>query len=140
MCQDCQGLPVAEWLNAHGVAAILLQYRLPEGRSFVPLLDAQRAIRTTRAKATEWRIDPRRVGILGFSAGGHAASTAGTHFDAGRVWCTHSPQIGAAYSRQNTRYGNLGFEIWNLKLAADGPRPILEFHACLLYDTARGMQ
>ena len=60
---DREGFPIAEWLNAHGIAAILLEYRLPEGRSFVPLLDAHRAIRTTRAKATEWRIDPQRVGI-----------------------------------------------------------------------------
>jgi acetyl esterase/lipase len=81
---DREGYPIADWLNAHGIAAILLQYRLPEGRSFVPLLDAQRAIRVTRAKAADWKIDPHRIGILGFSAGGHVASTVGTHFDAGR--------------------------------------------------------
>ncbi|MDD4270283.1 MAG: alpha/beta hydrolase [Pirellulales bacterium] len=81
---DREGYPIAEWLNRHGIAAILLEYRLPEGRSWVPLLDAQRAIRLTRAKAADWRIDPRRIGILGFSAGGHVASTAATHFDAGR--------------------------------------------------------
>ncbi|MFA6560406.1 MAG: alpha/beta hydrolase [Verrucomicrobiia bacterium] len=79
-----EGYPIADWLNAHGITAILLEYRLPDGRSFVPLFDAQRAIRITRAKAAEWKIDPRRIGILGFSAGGHVASTAGTHFDAGR--------------------------------------------------------
>lgn len=82
---DREGYPIAAWLNAHGVAAILLTYRLPEGRSYVPLLDAQRAIRLTRVHATEWKLDPHRVGILGFSAGGHVASTAGTHFDAGRA-------------------------------------------------------
>ena len=82
---DREGHPIAAWLNEHGVAAILLEYRLPEGRPYVPLLDAQRAIRTVRAKAAEWKIDPQRVGILGFSAGGHVASTAGTHFDAGRA-------------------------------------------------------
>lgn len=81
---DREGYPIAGWLNAHGIAAILIEYRLPEGRPMVPLLDAQRAIRTTRAMAAKWKIDPRRVGILGFSAGGHVASTAGTHFDAGR--------------------------------------------------------
>lgn len=85
---DREGYPIAEWLNAHGIAAILLEYRLPEGRSYVPLLDAQRAIRTTRANATVWKIDPQRIGILGFSAGGHVASTAGTHFDAGHVDAT----------------------------------------------------
>ncbi len=82
---DREGYPIAEWLNAHGIAAVLLEYRLPEGRPYVPLLDAQRAIRLTRARASEWKIDPRHVGILGFSAGGHVASTAGTHFDAGRA-------------------------------------------------------
>ena len=82
---DREGYPIAEWLNANGIAAVLLEYRLPEGRPFVPLLDAQRAIRMTRANAAAWKIDPGRVGILGFSAGGHVASTAGTHFDAGRA-------------------------------------------------------
>jgi acetyl esterase/lipase len=81
---DREGYPIAEWLTANGIAAVLLQYRLPEGRPQVPLLDAQRAIRTVRARSSEWEIDPHRIGILGFSAGGHVASTAGTHFDAGR--------------------------------------------------------
>jgi acetyl esterase/lipase len=82
---DREGYPIADWLNSHGIVAILLEYRLPEGRPWVPLLDAQRAIRITRARTAEWKIDPRRVGILGFSAGGHVASTAATHFDAGRT-------------------------------------------------------
>jgi acetyl esterase/lipase len=81
---DREGYPIAEWLTSNGIAAILLQYRLPEGRPQVPLLDAQRALRTVRARASDWEIDPCRIGILGFSAGGHVASTAGTHFDAGR--------------------------------------------------------
>jgi acetyl esterase/lipase len=81
---DREGYPIAEWLAANGIAAVLLQYRLPEGRPRVPLLDAQRALRTVRARAPDWEIDPRRVGILGFSAGGHVASTAGTHVDEGR--------------------------------------------------------
>lgn len=81
---DREGYPIAEWLAANGIAAIILRYRLPEGRPFVPLLDAQRCVRTVRAHAKEWDVDPRRVGILGFSDGGHVASTAGTHFDAGR--------------------------------------------------------
>lgn len=80
-----EGHGIAEWLNAHGITGVVLQYRLPKGRAFVPLLDAQRAIRTVRARATEWGIDPKRIGIIGFSAGGHLASTAGTHFDAGDV-------------------------------------------------------
>jgi acetyl esterase/lipase len=80
---DREGWPIADWLNAHGIAAILLLYRWPEGRPQVALLDAQQALRTTRAKGAEWGVDPGRVGVLGFSAGGHVASTVGTHFDAG---------------------------------------------------------
>ena len=78
-----EGHGIAEWLNRHGIAGIVLEYRLPAGRSFVPLLDAQRAVRTVRARAKEWSIDPAKIGIMGFSAGGHLASTAGTHFDEG---------------------------------------------------------
>lgn len=81
---DREGFPIAEWLTSKGIAAVILTYRLPEGRPYVPLLDAQRAIRTVRANAAAWDVDPDKVGILGFSAGGHVASTAGTHFDAGR--------------------------------------------------------
>jgi acetyl esterase/lipase len=78
-----EGHGIAAWLNGHGIAGIVLEYRLPAGRAFVPLLDAQRAIRTVRANAKEWQIDPARIGIIGFSAGGHLASTAATHFDKG---------------------------------------------------------
>lgn len=81
---DREGFPIAEWLTSKGIAALILTYRLPEGRPSVPLLDAQRALRTVRANAAAWDVDPDKVGILGFSAGGHVASTAGTHFDAGR--------------------------------------------------------
>ncbi|MDH4409546.1 MAG: alpha/beta hydrolase [Verrucomicrobiales bacterium] len=78
-----EGHGIAAWLNGHGITGIVLEYRLPKGRSEVPLLDAQRALRTARFHAKEWRIDPARLGIIGFSAGGHLASTAGTHFDEG---------------------------------------------------------
>ncbi len=78
-----EGHGIAKWLNAHGIAGIVLEYRLPKGRPFVPLLDAQRAIRMVRANAQQWAIAPNRIGVIGFSAGGHLASTAGTHFDSG---------------------------------------------------------
>ena len=78
-----EGHGIATWLNGHGIAGIVLEYRLPAGRTFVPLLDAQRAIRTVRMNAKAWEIDPARIGIMGFSAGGHLASTAATHFDGG---------------------------------------------------------
>ncbi|WNQ10284.1 alpha/beta hydrolase [Paenibacillus aurantius] len=78
-----EGEPVARWLNTLGIHAFVLDYRIKPYRHPAPLLDAQRAIRTVRARAEEWRVDPDRVGILGFSAGGHLAASAGTHYDAG---------------------------------------------------------
>ena len=78
-----EGHGIARWLNQQGIAGIVLEYRLPAGRAYVPLLDAQRAIRTARSNAKSWGLDPAKIGIMGFSAGGHLASTAGTHFDAG---------------------------------------------------------
>jgi acetyl esterase/lipase len=85
LAKDHEGKQVAEWFNARGVTAFMLLYRLaPRYRHPAPLQDAHRAIRTVRAQAKEWNINPDRVGILGFSAGGHLASTAGTHFDAGK--------------------------------------------------------
>jgi acetyl esterase/lipase len=82
-----EGVDVGRWFNTIGVSAFVLNYR-HSGRGYqhpAPLEDAQRAIRTVRARATEWKLDPKRIGILGFSAGGHLASTAGTHFDDGRL-------------------------------------------------------
>jgi acetyl esterase/lipase len=78
-----EGHGIAAWLNRHGITGVVLDYRLPAGRAYVPLLDTQRALRTVRAHAKEWELDPARIGIIGFSAGGHLASTAATHFDAG---------------------------------------------------------
>lgn len=78
-----EGHGIAAWLNQHGITGVVLEYRLPAGRHQVPLLDAQRAIRVTRANAKEWGIHPGQIGIIGFSAGGHLASTAATHFDDG---------------------------------------------------------
>lgn len=83
-----EGHGIAEWLNQHGITGVVLEYRLPAGRHAVPLLDAQRALRTVRAHAKEWNIDPAKVGIMGFSAGGHLASTALTHFDRGHAKAT----------------------------------------------------
>jgi acetyl esterase/lipase len=83
---DHEGGPVAEWLNTLGITAFVLKYRVgPRYHHPAPLLDAARAIRTVRARAAEWQLDPNRIGILGFSAGGHLASTIGTHFDGGKV-------------------------------------------------------
>ncbi len=82
---DHEGYKVAEYLNSIGVAGIVLKYRLPQddlvtNKSIVPLMDAQQAIRMVRKNSTEWKINPDKVGIMGFSAGGHLAATATTHF------------------------------------------------------------
>jgi len=85
LAKDHEGKQVAEWFNQRGVTAFMLLYRLaPRYRHPAPLQDAQRAIRTVRARAKDWNVDPKRIGIMGFSAGGHLASTAGTHFDDGK--------------------------------------------------------
>ncbi|MEI7834544.1 MAG: alpha/beta hydrolase [bacterium] len=74
----------AEYLNKLGIAAFCLQYRLgPRYHHPAMMFDIQRALRTVRARASEWGIQPERIGVWGFSAGGHLASTAATHFDAG---------------------------------------------------------
>ena len=79
-----EGEPIARWLNTIGVAGFVLDYRVKPYRHPIPLGDAQRAIRTVRARAAGWKIDPKRVGILGFSAGGHLAASATTIFDDGK--------------------------------------------------------
>lgn len=82
---DHEGKQVAEWLNSLGVTTCMLKYRLaPRYRHPAPMQDVQQALRLVRSRASELKIDPRRVGVMGFSAGGHLASTAATHFDAGR--------------------------------------------------------
>ena len=79
-----EGEAIAQWLNERGIAAFVLRYRhAPRYGHPWPLQDAKRALRIVRARATEWNIDAARIGIWGFSAGGHLASTLSTHFDAG---------------------------------------------------------
>jgi len=85
---DKEGHDVAKWLASIGIAGLVVKYRLPrtKGRSYsydTALADAQRALRIARARAEEWGIDPKRLGMMGFSAGGHLAMLAGTKFDAG---------------------------------------------------------
>jgi acetyl esterase/lipase len=85
LAMDHEGHQVARWLNEHGIAAFICDYR-HRGKGYghpAPLLDAQRAIRTVRSRAATLGLDPARIGILGFSAGGHLASTVLTHWDLG---------------------------------------------------------
>ena len=86
LAYDWEGTDIAKLLNAKGIAAFVLKYRLPDPLSStapdrVPLMDAQQAMRIVRARAAEWNIMPNKIGIMGFSAGGHLASTISTHFD-----------------------------------------------------------
>ena len=88
LAYDLEGTDIARYLNSIGVAGIVLKYRLPTSGNTVeshkvPLMDAQRAMRLVRSNAKSWNIDTTKIGIMGFSAGGHLASTLGTHFDYG---------------------------------------------------------
>ncbi len=81
-----EGLQVAQWFNSFGVTAFVLTYRQPddaimENKTIGPMQDGQKAIRIVRRHAKEWGIDPNKIGIMGFSAGGHLASTLSTHFN-----------------------------------------------------------
>jgi acetyl esterase/lipase len=82
---DLEGSEVCDWLNSIGVTCVLLKYRVPDTgpypKSSAALQDAQRALGMVRSHASDWHIDPQRVGVLGFSAGGHLAAALSTHFD-----------------------------------------------------------
>lgn len=81
-----EGKDPAEWLIHHGITAFVLRYRLGSRYHHpIPMQDAQRAMRFVRSRAKEWNLDPHRIGIWGFSAGGHLASTIATHFDDGKA-------------------------------------------------------
>jgi acetyl esterase/lipase len=88
LAYDFEGIDPAYWLVSKGIAAIVLKYRLPNSKSNIishlsPLMDAKRALRIVRANAARWNITKDQIGIMGFSAGGHLASTLATHFDLG---------------------------------------------------------
>ncbi len=106
-----EGRDIGEWFNSLGIAALVLKYRIaPRYGHPAPLDDAQRALRLVRARADRWHIDPARVGIIGFSAGGHLASSAATHFDAG------DPKAADPVERQSCRpdFAILGYPVVTL--------------------------
>jgi acetyl esterase/lipase len=99
---DKEGVEVARWLNEQGIAAAVLKYRLPDPENGVfvkdtGMLDVQRAIRIMRSRASEWGIDPNRIGVAGFSAGGFLTAYAATHFDDG------NPQAADPIERLSSR-------------------------------------
>jgi len=86
LAYDWEGTDIAKWFNSKGIAAFVLKYRLPQSNSIIsgrkaPLQDAQRAIRMVRYNSEKWNISSNQIGIMGFSAGGHLASTLGTHYN-----------------------------------------------------------
>jgi acetyl esterase/lipase len=108
LASNHEGRQVASYLNSLGMAAFVLRYRLgPRYHHPIELGDAQRAIRQLRSHAGEWRIDPGRIGIIGFSAGGHLAMTASTRFDSG------SPNAADAVDRVSSRpdFAILGYPV-----------------------------
>src|SRR6185436_8491900 len=111
LAMNHEGRQVANYLNSLGVAAFVLRSRLgPRYHHPIELGDAERAIRTLRSHAVEWRLDPARIGILGFSAGGHLAMTVSTHFDAG------NPNATDVIDRANSRpdFTVLGYPVITL--------------------------
>jgi acetyl esterase/lipase len=108
LASNHEGRQVASYLNSLGVAAFVLRYRLgPRYHHPIELGDAQRAIRLLRSHAADWRLDPARIGIVGFSAGGHLAMTASTKFDAGST--TASDPIDRLSSRPD--FSILGYPV-----------------------------
>jgi len=95
---DHEGKQIAQWLNSQGISAFVLKYRLgPRYRHPVMIGDAQRALRIVRARAAEWHVNPGKIGVMGFSAGGHLAATVATHFYAG------NPSAADAIDRAGSR-------------------------------------
>lgn len=146
-----EGLELAEWFNSFGVTAAVLKYRVPrrdpDRRHWEPLQDAQRAIRIMRMNAESWGVDPHRIGILGFSAGGHLTVMAGTHYaeqtydpvdEADRLsarpdfMCPiYAAYLGNDYKDNVAEIGSL------VKITEDTPPT---FMAVALDDTYRGVQ
>ena len=108
LASNHEGRQVASYLNSLGMAAFVLRYRLgPRYHHPIELGDAQRAIRTLRFRAADWRLDPARIGIMGFSAGGHLAMSASTLFDTG------DPRAADAVDRVGSRpdFAVLGYPV-----------------------------
>jgi len=85
LAYDHEGIQFAKWLQSQGITGIILKYRMPNGHKEVPLDDVHQAFRIVKSKANEWGINKNKVGIAGFSAGGHLASTASTHYTSTEV-------------------------------------------------------
>jgi acetyl esterase/lipase len=120
---NLEGRQVADWFAAHGVTAFLLKYRLaPNYRHPIQLWDAQRAIRLVRSRATAYGIAPDRIGMIGFSAGGHLTAMAATHFDSG------NPDAGDPIDHAGSRpdFIMLGYPVISFENLTPGLRNVLD--------------
>ena len=112
LAYDKEGTRIAEWLNLRGISAFVLTYRLaPRYRYPAPILDGYRAVRWVRSHAQQYAVDPDRIGMWGFSAGGHLVGMVGTHFDAGNPQSTDP--VERASDRPNfviSSYGGLSLQ------------------------------
>lgn len=108
---DHEGTQPARWFNRLGGTAFVLRYRLAPYRHPIPLSDVQRALRYVRSHAERWNVDPQRIGVMGFSAGGHLASSAATHFDSG------NPDAADPVARVSSRpdFAVLGYPVISLQ-------------------------
>ncbi|MFM1878262.1 MAG: hypothetical protein RLZZ241_1128 [Bacteroidota bacterium] len=98
LAYEKEGVDIAKWLNAQGIAAFVLKYRIPDlaqdpKSTYYPAQDALKAIRLVRASAEAWHIDPNKIGIMGFSAGGHLAATASTHYNDTKLYAEDSDPV-----------------------------------------------
>lgn len=142
LAMEKEGSEIAHWLNARGIAGFVLKYRLgPRYHHPAPLDDARRALSLVRTRADEFRIKPDRVGIWGFSAGGHLASTAATHLDAGSrpdfaILAYAVITLEPPYAHQGSRMNLLGAEpdaklvhdLSNQTQVTNGTPPTFLFH------------
>ncbi len=119
---DHEGEPVARWLNEIGMAAFVLSYRVAPHRHPAPVRDAQRAIRLVRQRAAGWNVDPERIAMLGFSAGGHLAATAATRWDHG------NPEASDEVERSSSRPDALILCY-----------PVISFGACTHFGSMRNL-
>lgn len=110
---DHEGYELAPFFNEQGIALAVLKYRMPNGHQDVPLADAEQAMRIVRSHATEWHLDPSKIGIMGSSAGGHLASTLATHFSPEtrpdfQILLYPVITMDSTFSHGGTRYNLLG--------------------------------
>ena len=115
-----EGTDVARWFNSFGISAFVLKYRMSPYQHPIPLMDGQHAMRIVRSRAGEWGIDPQRIGIMGFSAGGHLASTVATHFD--RPVHTDGPLASVSCRPDFAIFGYPVISFANDKIAHKGSR------------------